>query len=29
MTVVMAAVFTQYSHNPALAFTVVLMGGAL
>jgi len=29
MTVVMAAVITQYAGQPALAFTVVLMGGAL
>ncbi len=29
MTVVFAAVISQYSHNPALAFTVVIMGGAL
>jgi SulP family sulfate permease len=27
MTVVMAAVITQYSHEPALAFTVVMLGG--
>ncbi|HUT49132.1 MAG TPA: SulP family inorganic anion transporter [Alphaproteobacteria bacterium] len=29
MTVVMAAVVTQYAHEPALAFTVVIMGGML
>lgn len=29
MTVVMAAVITQYAHFPALAFTVVMMGGAI
>ena len=29
MTVVMAAIITQYAHEPALAFTVVIMGGAL
>jgi len=29
MTVVMAGVITQYAHNPALAFTVVMMGGLL
>ncbi|MDH5749648.1 MAG: SulP family inorganic anion transporter, partial [Rhodospirillales bacterium] len=28
MTVVMAAVFTQYAHDPAMAFTVVMLGGA-
>jgi len=28
MTVVMAAVFVKFSHNPALAFTVVMLGGA-
>lgn len=28
MTVVMATVITQYAHEPALAFTVVMMGGA-
>jgi SulP family sulfate permease len=27
MTVVMAVIITQYAHEPALAFTVVLMGG--
>jgi SulP family sulfate permease len=27
MTVVMAVVITQYAHEPALAFTVVMMGG--
>lgn len=27
MTVVMAGVLTQYSHEPALAFTVVMLGG--
>ena len=27
MTVVMAGVITQYAHEPALAFTVVMMGG--
>ena len=29
MTVVMAVIITQYADNPALAFTVVVMGGAL
>jgi sulfate permease, SulP family len=29
MTVVMAVIITQYGDNPALAFTVVVMGGAL
>lgn len=29
MTVVMAAVVMQYAHDPVLAFTVVMMGGAL
>ena len=29
MTVVMAVIITQYANNPALAFTVVVMGGAL
>lgn len=29
MTVVMAAVVTQYAHEPAMAFTVVMMGGAI
>ncbi|MBF0453989.1 MAG: SulP family inorganic anion transporter [Magnetococcales bacterium] len=29
MTVVMAVIITQYGDNPALAFTVVIMGGAL
>ncbi len=29
MTVVMAAIVTRYAHDPALAFTVVMMGGAL
>jgi SulP family sulfate permease len=29
MTVVMAGVITQYSHEPALAFTVVMLGGLL
>jgi sulfate permease, SulP family len=29
MTVVMAVIVTQYGDNPALAFTVVVMGGAL
>lgn len=29
MTVVMAVVVTQYADNPVLAFTVVVMGGAL
>jgi sulfate permease, SulP family len=29
MTVVMAVIITQYGDNPALAFTVVMMGGAL
>ena len=29
MTVVMAAVVTQYAHEPAMAFTVVIMGGAM
>lgn len=29
MTVVMAVIVTQYAHNPALAFTVVVMGGML
>jgi len=28
MTIVMAAVITEYAHEPALAFTVVMMGGA-
>lgn len=28
MTVVMAVVVTQYAHEPAMAFTVVMMGGA-
>lgn len=28
MTVVMAAIITQYAHEPALAFTVVILGGA-
>ena len=28
ITVVMAIVITQFAHNPALAFTVVMMGGA-
>ncbi len=27
MTVVMAGIITQYAHEPALAFTVVMMGG--
>lgn len=27
MTVVMAAVFVNFAHNPALAFTVVMLGG--
>jgi SulP family sulfate permease len=27
MTVVMAAIFVKFSHDPALAFTVVIMGG--
>ena len=27
MTVVMAAVFVKFAHNPALAFTVVMLGG--
>jgi SulP family sulfate permease len=29
MTVVMAAIVTQYAHEPAMAFTVVIMGGLL
>ncbi len=29
MTVVMAAIITQYAHEPAMAFTVVMMGGAI
>lgn len=29
MTVVMAAVITSFAHEPAMAFTVVMMGGAL
>lgn len=29
MTVVMAAVIMEFAHQPALAFTVVIMGGAL
>lgn len=29
MTVVMALIITKYAHDPALAFTVVLMGGLL
>lgn len=29
MTVVMAALITQFSHEPALAFTVVILGGGL
>ena len=29
MTVVMAATITQFSHEPAMAFTVVMMGGVL
>ena len=29
MTVVMAAIFVEYAGQPALAFTVVVMGGAL
>ncbi len=29
MTVVMAATITQFSHEPAMAFTVVMMGGLL
>ncbi|MBF0447908.1 MAG: SulP family inorganic anion transporter [Magnetococcales bacterium] len=29
MTVVMALIITQYGDNPSLAFTVVMMGGAL
>lgn len=29
MTVVMATVVAQFSHNPALAFTVVMLGGLL
>ena len=29
MTVVMALVITEYAHEPALAFTVVMMGGAI
>jgi len=29
MTVVMAVVITDYAHDPAMAFTVVMMGGAL
>jgi SulP family sulfate permease len=29
MTVVMAATVTQFAHEPAMAFTVVMMGGAL
>ncbi len=29
MTVVMAATITQFSHEPAIAFTVVMMGGVL
>jgi SulP family sulfate permease len=29
MTVIMASVITQFSHDPALAFTVVMMGGIL
>lgn len=28
MTVVMAGVFTQYGHDPAMAFTVVMLAGA-
>jgi len=27
MTVIMAGIITQYSHEPAMAFTVVMMGG--
>jgi SulP family sulfate permease len=29
MTIVMVTVLTQFTHNPALAFTVVMMAGAL
>ncbi len=29
MTVIMASILTQFSHDPALAFTVVMMGGIL
>jgi len=29
MTVVMAAIFVKFSHDPALAFTVVMLGGLL
>ncbi|NQU56952.1 MAG: SulP family inorganic anion transporter [Rhodospirillales bacterium] len=29
MTVVMAVIITKYGHDPAMAFTVVMMGGAL
>ena len=29
MTVVMAAVLSQYAYNPALAFTVVMIGGVM
>ena len=29
MTVVMAVIITKYAHDPAMAFTVVMMGGAL
>lgn len=29
MTVVMAAIIAQFQHDPAMAFTVVMMGGAL
>ena len=29
MTVVMAALITQFAHEPAMAFTVVMMGGIL
>jgi len=29
MTVVMAAIITQYAHEPAMAFTVVMMGGLI
>jgi SulP family sulfate permease len=29
MTVVMAALITQFAHEPAMAFTVVMMGGVL
>jgi SulP family sulfate permease len=29
MTVIMASIITQFAHNPALAFTVVMMGGVL